>query len=246
MMDSWPLSHRCRNFAIRAFTLLECLVACVILSAMMILLLGIANGASRLWRESERRSETSREARAGLRMIAGDLRSAVITKTSPLVIRPSGETGTGERLFFLTVRPGGDALGDLCAVGYLVGQEPGGDGVLNLYRFHAPPGKVAQALERGNLGELYETASPSDGTTTELLSRHIVRLEVRDAGLSSGTSPGPSALLIGLDAIGGETARILASHPGDDARKAALLRRKLRTFSTVVRLPPVREQPAGP
>lgn len=229
-----------------AFTLLECLVASVILSAMMILLLGIVNGATRLWRDGERRSETSREARAGIRMIAEDLRSAVITPSAPLVIGTDGETGTGNRLFFLTTHHGEDPSGDLCAVGYLVGKEPGDEGTLNLYRFHASPKRVAQALEEKNLGGLYETASPSDEATTELLARHIVRLSVRDAGLPPGTDSLPIALLIGVDAVGADTARLLAANPGDPERTASLLRRNLRTFTTVVRLPPQREPSIRP
>jgi uncharacterized protein (TIGR02599 family) len=61
------------------FTLLEVLVSSVILAILLILLIGMADGASRLWRDGERRREASREAREGLRIISEDLHSAVLT-----------------------------------------------------------------------------------------------------------------------------------------------------------------------
>ena len=230
------------------FTLLELLVSSAILIVIIVLLVGMADGASRLWRDGERRREAVREARAGLEMITEDLHSAVITTNpSTLLIKEEKEAGgksCGESLFFLTAhtsekrQAGND--GDLCATGYFTAGERDGEGIKNLYRFHASGRSVSAALEKGSLEKLYSSASPEDKLTSELLARHIVELDVRRIPETPNT---PESLLITLSALGGETARIIASDPAAKERNEHLLLQHLQRFSSIVRLPPRRESP---
>jgi prepilin-type N-terminal cleavage/methylation domain-containing protein len=234
------------------FTLLEVLVSTAILAVILVLLLGMTDGATRIWREGERKREVAREIHAGLQIISEDLRSAVLT-TNPesLLIdhatRINGDEGPGEKIFFLVSHPSemrhSGHKGDLCATGYFVAKAPDGDGVSNLYRFHASGREVAAALEANELGALYAKASASNVTSTELLARHIVKLEVHEPVGQPNRSNG--VLLIALTGINGETARAIAADPEDTKRNNLLLHRNLQRLSGMVRLPPARETPGS-
>ena len=229
------------------FTLLELLVSSAILALIIVLLVGMADGVSRIWRDGERRREAVREARAGLEIITEDLHSAVITTNSAtLLVKEEKGADHKTSLFFLTSHPSekrhSGNEGDLCATGYFTAQDPDGSGTRDLYRFHASGESVATALEHGKLEELYATASPENTSTTELLARHIVALDVHRV---AGATASSGSVLIALSALGGETARIIASDPQARERNERLLRQHLQRYSTIVRLPPMREVPAG-
>lgn len=244
-LDRTPVADCCAAGGCAGFSLLEVMISTVIVSILMVLLLGMTDGITRLWSESERKREASREARAGLRMLTEDLHNAVTT-TNPetLSITPAtDDSPTGKRIFFLVSHPrettGGKPEGDLCAVGYFTAPDPE-TGAGNLYRFHAGPAEVSDALGKGTLESLYSKASPTNPVTTELLARAILRLGIRDLP-GTGGDAGPEALLLTLDAVNGETARLLSADPGALERNARLVRRHLQRFSTIVRLPPRRD-----
>jgi len=244
------------------FTLLEVMVSMVVLSILLLLLIGMTDGASRLWRDGEHRRESLREAIAGLQMISDDLHSAVVTSNpATLLIEPGDqrhelpdEASTdqsgqgGAKLFFLVSHSPDhrevEARGDLCAVGYFVGRSSETNGVDHLYRFHASGKEVMEALVKGTLRELYAQASPSDPRSTELLAKNIVSLNVSPIGK---TLPGghPEALSITIAAINGDTARLLSSDPASKQRNDRLSLRHLQQFSTIVHLPPLRESSTG-
>ena len=235
------------------FTLLEILVSTAVLAVLLLLLFAMLDGASRLWSDGERRRGSSREARAGLKMIAEDLHSAVLS-ADPATLRiiPSREQGYGDQLYFLVSHPDEEGesgtKGDLCATGYLVAPDSQDRGVRNLYRFHATPVQVAAAIKQGGEGimELYSRAASGDAAGTELLARNIRTLEVRDALPSGDPQRHPAELFISLSAIGGEIAGTLASDPGAVQRNERLIRQHLQRYSTTVHLPPIREQPVQP
>ena len=231
------------------FTLPELLVSSAILVVIIILLVGMSDGASRLWRDGERRREALREARAGLEMITEDLHSAVITSNpATLYIKEEKdeEKPCGEALFLLVSHPSekrqAGKEGDLCATGYFTAWERGGEGIKNLYRFHASGKMVSTALEKGGLEGFYATASPENTISTEVLARNIVELDVHRI---PETTTAAESLLITLSSIGGETARIMASDPTAKERNERLLRRHLQRYSTIIRLPPKREISTG-
>ena len=244
-------SHRPSTFThgLFGFTLLELLVSSVILAFIITLLIGMADGSSRIWRDGERRREGSREARAGLEMITEDLHSAVIL-TNPVTLSVTKESGDreGSRIFFLVSHPGekGQANneGDLCATGYFVAQDPAKSANLNLYRFHVSGESVAKSLEKNRLGELYATATPENTATTELLARHIVRLDVLPIKRTS-----VEMLMISIYALAGEHASLMDSQARVSAstkeRNERLLKQGLQRYTTIVRLPPKRMLPSG-
>lgn len=219
-----------------AFTLLEVLVSSVILVIVMILLIGMADHTTRIWRDGECRRSAAREVRAGLEMITEDLHSAVIT-TNPasLTIVKEHHNDTGSQLFFLVSHPeekrGTGNEGDLCAMGYFIAADPKALGQMNLYRFHASGEAVAKAVEKGKLEELYSTACPTNFATTELLARHLQKLEICRI---QGTSSSDKLMMISLFAPRDDKGR----NPPSASREDQQLH-----YSTIVRLPPLREQP---
>lgn len=231
------------------FTLLELLVSSVILACIITLLIGMADGSSRIWRDGERRREASREARAGLEMITEDLHSAIIL-TNPATLRITNESGDleGSRIFFLVSHPGekreATHEGDLCATGYFVAQDPTKSGSLNLYRFHASGEDVTKALEKNRLAELYAMATPENPATTELLARHIVRLDLLPMRRGS-----VEMLMISIEALAGENAHLLNPKINLSAmekdKNKRLLKQQLQRYTTIVRLPPKRVLPSG-
>ena len=252
-MDKSPLHSIPSRRSWDGFTLVEVLVSSAILALLILLLIGMVDGASRIWRDGERRREVIREARAGIEILTEDLHSAVRT-TNPMTLfiqQESKEKG-GQRIFLLVSHPrekrepGNE--GDLCATGYFVASDPHDGDSPNLYRFHLSGKPVAEAFENGRLESLYASASPKNTLNTELLARHILELSVHHIPEDSSASDPNSSdlLLISLSAVGGETARLLSSDPKTKEardRNANLLKQHLQRYSTIVRLPPVRDLP---
>ena len=234
-----------------AFSLLEVLIASTILALVIVLLLGMVDGASSLWRNAERRREAAREVRAGLRMMAEDLHSAVLTAApDTFVIKDSeqqvgGSKGCYKSLFFLVSHPPDQRhvgiKGDLCATGYFIALAPEGNGIRNLYRFHASGDDVAEAYEEKSLPLLYATATPGN-KNTELLARNITSLEIQPTSVSRDRAH-PDALRLTLSAVNGETARLIGLKPEAKERNERLLQQHQLHLSTFVSLPSQRDMP---
>jgi len=226
----------------QGFTLLEVLVSTSILLALLVLLLGACEGGLRFWNHAERRRAPIREAGAALRLIAHDLRSAVIT-ADPASLLIRREQSGGESLFFLVShssdhRPEG-TVGDLCATGYFLAPSRDRQEERDLYRFHASGDEVLEALRLGKLEDLYANASPGS-TNTELLARHVASLDIRaiDAGALANT---PAALILDITTVDATTDRQLARHGADQAAREELLSRHGARLSSVVALPTKRD-----
>jgi hypothetical protein len=227
------------------YSLVEVLLSSTILAILILLLLGITEGASRLWRDGEHRREPTLEAREGLRTIATDLRSAVLTDDpESLALGMTVDDGkASDGLFLLVTHPAEErqpeSKGDLCVAGYFTAPAPEGLGERHLYRFHASGEAVAEAVRHHTLKELYGTACPGS-TTTELLARHIEKMSAEPA---LEGSMHPDALRVSLLALNGETARRIASHPGEKEIHDSLIQQQGVRLSEIVRLPPGREIP---
>jgi prepilin-type N-terminal cleavage/methylation domain-containing protein len=237
--------HRIHTKSSTGFTLLEVLLASAILCTLLVLLLCLGNGALRMWRDGEHRRESLREARAALQILAEDLHSAVIT-TNPSSLMIERGTKTNEcdasRIFFLVShhadKRDSKSRGDLCATGYFLAKDPHGVGCRNLYRFHASGDRVAMAAEGDRLGSLYAEATPTNESTTELLSHNIVGLEIIPL---TEHSQQPEALEITLSAVNGTTERLLVADPGAKDRNQKLINNHLQRYSVIIHLPPPRE-----
>ena len=226
-----------------AFTLLEVLLSSVILAGMVVLLLVMTDGASRIWGDWERRRGPMREATAALHMMTDDLRCAVITEDpASLLIREAVATPhRGDSLFFLVSharecrQPA--VIGDLCAAGYFIA--PGDKGEPDLFRFHASGDEVMRALRSNSLPQLYATAAPGR-SNTELLARNVADLRI--LRLPEGNPQGGrAALFLSITALNGRDAGKFASQGADREQLDSLLRTKGVRLSAVVALPPLRE-----
>jgi prepilin-type N-terminal cleavage/methylation domain-containing protein len=226
----------------RGFTLLEVLVSSAILLVLILLLLGMGDGASRIWRDSEGRREAKRELMASLQIITEDLHSAVITTNAESFEIRKSEQERPQALFFLVSHPGdrrhSEIKGDLCAAGYFLAEDPGERGCTNLYRFHASGESVAKAMEDDSLQELYKEASPNNTSTTELMARNIVSLRI--VPLPVNTSP-PELLEVTLSAINARTAHLIASEPKVVERNERLLRERAQWSTGIIHLPSTRD-----
>ena len=240
-----------RSGSSNAFSLLEVLIASTVLALLIALLLGIVNGASSLWSNAEGRREAAREVREGLRMMAEDLHSSVITAEPEtlLINDPELKVGDGKNpcksLFLLVSHPRDQRhngiKGDLCATGYFIAAAPEGNGMRNLYRFHASGDDVANAYEAKTLSVLYATAAAGN-RNTELLARNITDLEIHPISIS-GERAHPDALRLTLAAVNASTARLIASKPEAKERNERLLKQQQLHLSTIVCLPPSRDMP---
>lgn len=227
---------RTRPAPTSAFTLLEVLVSSIILVIVIALLIVMANHTTQLWHHGESRRNVSRELRAGLEIITEDLHSAVLT-TNPSTLAITSADKMGSRLFFTLSHPSekrdiGNA-GDLCATGYFIAEDPKSKGSAkhyNLYRFHTSGDAASKAFEKNTLPLLYASASATNEANTELLARHLIQLDVRPI---QGTTSTERLLLISLTAPR-ETKEMPSGQP---LRDDQLLR-----YTTIVRLPPMRDQ----
>jgi len=230
-----PINHE-------GFTLTEVLVSSAILAVLILLLLGMGDGVSKIWRDGEGRREALRELRASLQIITEDLHSAVITTNSDSLDIRKSEQELSPGLFFLVSHPAdrrhSEIKGDLCAVGYFLAADPKEKGCTNLYRFHASGEPVCKAVEEDSLQDLYEKASPENAATTELLARNIVFFQIRS--LPEQSTP-PELLEVTLSAINTRTARLIASDPKAGERNSRLLKEGLQRSTAIIHLPPYRE-----
>ncbi len=113
------------------------MVAMTVLAVLLTILLSMVNGASQLWRDSERRVDAFREARAAMNLITSELETlyaspdpkfiAVATDDDDIkeLVRTPAPEDVGSALFFLTALPASAQdptanKSDLCAVGYFV------------------------------------------------------------------------------------------------------------------------------
>ena len=238
--------HPAMHFRSGGFTLVEVLLSSLILTVLLLLLLGMTEGASRIWRDSERRREPALEAREGVRLIGDDLRDAVLTGDRDS-LRWGVTTDGGvavDGLFLLVSHPRaerqpGDS-GDLCITGYFTAPDPGGKGERHLYRFHASGNRVSTAFREHRLSEIYASARVG-ADNTELLARHVRKLTVSPLGESPSTDGGfPQSLHIALEAFDGATARRIAMTENHSVREDLIRRHALR-ISSIVNLPPPRE-----
>ena len=235
----------------RGFTLMEMLLSSAIAMIVLLLLVGIVEGAFPFWGHGKRHHEALGEIGAGLQNMTRDLYSAVITTNPDSLLIEQGDskedgTSSCKRLFFLVShvedRRQSEAKGDLCAVGYFIAVNPDGDGSRNLYRFHASGDQVVLAVENGKLESLYAQASPTNTATTELLARNIIDFEVHALPEKSAC---PELLKITLSTLNGDTERLLASKSGETAPNAILQKTKLLRTTRIVHLPPLRETSQG-
>jgi len=208
---------RSAHYRAAAFTLLELLVSMSILAVLLVLLLSIVNGSTKLWKANENRVDSYREARAAVNMLANDLASlyassnlknfSISTQKDKLPATPVGVNGMHGSIFFLTALPpnaqgtsksGKENKSDLCTVGYFLGYDKtslagAGTGTesYNLYRYFRASDDTFTALSTGDLlGGITIDTTPTSANT-ELLAKNITGFEVHAYTIPPAVSPGP-------------------------------------------------------
>lgn len=182
-----------------AFTMIELLVAMVVLILLVVLLANIVDSSTKLWRENENRVDAYREARAALNLITSDLRSMLASSNanyfSTNVLGDANGVEPGG-LYFLSGLKGDSQVdgsrAELCAIGYYRrwarqnlyfantnAQDLTQDGY-QLFRSIRGSDQTFTNLIGANQ-PLVDLANPADPTmaTPEIVARNIVALEFR-------------------------------------------------------------------
>ncbi len=227
----------------RAFTILELLVAMTLMSILLVLLLNMVDGATKLWRESESRVDSYREARAALGIMSRDLQNALAGPTNsgqfllnaPAFAKLSSmgtlATNQGAALFFLAALPSkaqdtASNKSDVCQVGYFLafGQSSSSSNspvnTLNIYRYILSSDPTFSRLTNGS------TLFPDNLVTTdprvELLARNITRFTVRAFSLGTNnslvnftTNSLPDLLEISISAVNQDASKKLGTTVAD-------------------------------
>jgi len=249
-----------------AFTMLELLVAMAVFSLLIVLLLGMVDGATKLWRGTENRVEAYREARAALGIISRDLRNALAgTNTNYILINTPAfdllsdaekNTNSAGAIFFLSAQPPGAQASsnksDVCQVGYFLAygnttmiSGPLAESSMNLYRYFLSSDATFAKLTNGSLPVFRGSLTPTDADV-ELLARNIKSFRVSGLG-TNGTAytptpnaPLPSLVQIEVTALNQETAKKLTTKTMWTHATGGLtnvVNQNQQTFTTRVRLP---------
>lgn len=196
-----------------AFTLLELLVAMAVLAVLLAILLSIVSGASTLWRESESRVDSFREARAALNLVTADLASlyassdpkfiSVATKDADIgkLVKTAADDEIGSALFFITALP--EAAqdpdlneSDLCAVGYFVAFNKASASInaknsYNLYRYFISSNETFENIVGDEPTPFFAGTGPKVSATikeVEIVARNITRFQVEPYTLEADAS----------------------------------------------------------
>jgi len=204
-----------------AFTMLELLVAMAVFSLLIVLLMGMVDSATKLWRGTENRVEAYREARAALGTMSRDLRNALAgTNTNYFLINTPAfallsdaekNTNSAGAIFFLSAQPSAAQASlnksDVCQVGYFLAfgrtSAVAGGGLatnanqdtMNLYRYFLSSDATFAKLTNGSLPVFRDSLIPTDADV-ELLARNIISFRVLGLDTNGATyTPTASAPL---------------------------------------------------
>jgi len=249
-----------------AFTLLELLVAITILSVLVVLLLGMVDSATKLWRENENRVESYREARAALNLISNDLRSLYASaNTNFFAPEFPGFSGLTNSVGFLATLPSSAqdtaSRSDLCTVAYFYGFGRGSSfsqkRTGNIYRYFIESNGTFTNLTTS--GNFFNAASPDPMDVNpvapiELLARNIADLQIRHYTITNGSlagfnqstnTPLPDLIEVSITAVNNQFAERLGATSETEWKAAASLpdyQRNIRTFTTRI---PIRQPAEG-
>lgn len=220
----------------RGFTLIELLVALAVLALLVVILMGIVDSASKLWRDNENRADSYREARAALNIMERDFRNALggtnqnyfrlNTNAFPLLADAEKNTNYASAVFFLSAQPAAaqsstQNKSDVCQVGYFVAygktsMSPAAqsESSLNIYRFFLSSDPAFQALTNALIVPFPGNLTPTDANV-ELLARNIkslkiVGLDTNGLPYVAGTNSAlPPLVQIEITALNNDTAKKL-------------------------------------
>ena len=235
----------------RAFTLLELLVAMSVLAVLVVMLMGMVDSATKLWRANENRVESYREARAALNLMVSDLKAifpstnAVYFSTNAAAeFEASDEDG---KIFFLAALPitaqDSDSKSDLCEVGYYLkygrsSLSSAKQETYSLYRYFKESNKTFTNLV--NPSGLFTHTT----TNVELLARNIPSFKLNyyrvaadgviSPWVSGGAQARPDFVEIQITALNNEVAKRLTQSNEWKNTNASGVAGNRRTFTARV------------
>ncbi|HEY5814487.1 MAG TPA: prepilin-type N-terminal cleavage/methylation domain-containing protein [Terrimicrobiaceae bacterium] len=244
------LSGNFRQRSPLGFTLIEMLAAMAVLSLLVVAMMAIVESATKLWRDSEGRTDACREARAALLIMARDLSNAVAGTNVDFMkfnLR-SGAAGTdyGSNVFFLASLPASaqsaSSKSDVCEIGYFLALDrtaASTNRTLNLYRYFRNSNQTFSNLSTSSLFTNITTGA----TGEELVARNVVGMKITPVSASEGDwipfgptaeAPLPKVIEITLSAIGQDAAKKLQDSTNWTDTNFPVIRQALQTLSTRV------------
>ncbi|MFA7233002.1 MAG: hypothetical protein WC076_02715 [Terrimicrobiaceae bacterium] len=231
-----------------AFTLVELLVACVLLMFLVLLLFNVFSSVAASYQQTESRADSYRDGRAALYLLSGELKTLVdagggLTNTNATPLpRLEVQTGTNASLAFVTElspasQPSTNAPGDICMVGYFVADQTNAPKGRSLYRCLIPSGETYSRMENSG-NTLLEPADLSpDAPYTEPVANNVVDFQVKvlDSELQEISNPtggtNEAYVQINLTVIGTRNAQAYFQDGAPDTLKQRIREKDARTFT---------------
>jgi len=227
-----------RKNRIHAFTILELLVAMAVFSLLIVMLMGMVDSGTKLWRESENRVDSYRESRAAISIIARDLRNTIVSTNTnffqinsaafDLLATQEKNTNTAGAVFFLSAQPSAaqDSVGntsDICQVGYFLAfgntsmiPGPSARSSMNLYRYFLSSDATFSRLTNSAQPIFPNSLQPSaTDERIELLARNIrsFRITALQADgqpfTATPSAPLPPLIEVEMEALNDDSAKRL-------------------------------------
>jgi hypothetical protein len=139
MKAAHPLAHK-----VRAFSLVEVLIATAILSALVLLLTSLISGVNRVWIAGEQQVSEFQDGRAICELISRELSQAIISPNLQIVQNPALPAGLNQRTnsdtVFWQAPATSTASGNVAEIGYYLTDN------YELRRFFVPPDNAKYAI----------------------------------------------------------------------------------------------------
>lgn len=231
-----------------AFTLMELMVASVLLMFLVLLLFNVFLSVAASYQQTESRADSYRDGRAALYLMSKELQALVdtgggLTNTNATPLpRLEVQTGTNASLAFVTAlspasQPSTNAPSDICMVGYFVADQTNAVKGRSLYRCLIPSGETYSRMESSG-NTLLEPADLSpDAPFTEPVANNVVDFQVKVldaemAGISNPTGATNEAYVeLNLTVIGTRNAQAYFQDGAPDALKQRIREKDARTFT---------------
>ena len=245
------------------FTMIELLVAMAVMAVLVVLLFGMVDAATKLWKDNENRVDAYREARAALAVLSSDLRTMLVSKNQNFFstnISGDNPFNAPNGLFFLTSLSAGAQAsgnrGDLCAVGYyrawqrqtVMSVDNTNNDTLSKSGFHLFRTMYESDRTYTNLNT--SMPKPLDnlaGASPEVLARNVCTLEfLLYETNGTGTfkpwtyrvdAPVPQLIEIRLGTLSEEAAKKLGGSSNRWNTNDPFVQKNLKTFTSRVHIP---------
>ncbi len=235
---------------LRAFTLTELMVACVLSTALGGMLVTVFSGVASSWQSSDARAEAYRESRAALHLMQKELSQSIPlpVEQSRVLLRKQPSTTFTELQFLAHVpanlQPQAAQVSDVCGIVYFLAR-PSADPQTpaDLYRRLITSDEMFDRLKTG--GNLFSDASNAQSPHAELIARNVLAFEVllRDddyavldpALIGQAGQPKPSLVELRLVVVGSKAATLLSETLSTEQRER-IETRESRAFTQRLRL----------